>query len=760
MKIKRIIVYFCETIMSFICCLVIIKIYLKTFIFILLIFFSSTFNAQNSKSITICKSVEPTIIDGELNESHWQVCEPAGNFWQNFPYDTCLSKSKTTAYVTYNDKSIYVAAICYDSLPGNYVVQSLKRDFLYPVSDCFVFTLDPFLDKQNGFSFGVNPYGAQREGLVAGGGGQGPNVSWDNKWFSAVKRKKKCWIVEMEIPFKTIRYKNDISNWGINFSRNDLKQNENSSWAKVPRQFNVSSLAFVGTLNWDTLPKKAGRNIAIIPYGIAKVNKDFVSKTPASYEFNGGVDAKIALSSSLNLDFTFNPDFSQVEVDRQITNLTRFSLIFPEQRQFFIENSDLFANFGFRQIRPFFSRRIGYNNGSAVPIIAGLRLSGKPNKNWRIGVMDIQTAKTKINEVDVFAQNYFVAALQRNVFKRSNVSFIFVNRQQYDSAGFTGINFNRVVGADYNLISDNNKWMGKAFFHHSLSNSKNNDAYTHATWLSYNTQKINIQWNHEYVNKNYNAETGFTPRIFQLDYSKNITIRNTYWRLEPSINYFFYPKKSVINKMGPRWYMDYYANDKFSTTDMLNQFGWDFNAMNTSGLSIDYHNYYTNLIYPTDVTFTGNLALPIAEYRYQDFGIKIKTNQRKILNALAGVTYGSYFTGTKLSYNADIVFRKQPYAIITASYTHDEIILPHLSKKVYLDLIGPKIELSFTKSIFFTTFIQYNSQIKNVNINARFQWRFKPMSDLFIVYSDNYYSENFGEKNRGVVLKFVYWLNI
>jgi hypothetical protein len=206
--------------------------------------------------------------------------------------------------------------------------------------------------------------------------------------------------------------------------------------------------------------------------------------------------------------------------------------------------------------------------------------------------------------------------------------------------------------------------------------------------------------------------------------------------------------------------MDYYANDKFSTTDMLNQFGWDFNATNTSGLSIDYHNYYTNLIYPTDVTFTGNLALPIAEYRYQDFGIKIKTNQRKILNALAGVTYGSYFTGTKLSYNADIVFRKQPYAIITASYTHDEIILPHLSKKVYLDLIGPKIELSFTKSIFFTTFIQYNSQIKNVNINARFQWRFKPMSDLFIVYSDNYYSENFGEKNRGVVLKFVYWLNL
>ena len=216
----------------------------------------------------------------------------------------------------------------------------------------------------------------------------------------------------------------------------------------------------------------------------------------------------------------------------------------------------------------------------------------------------------------------------------------------------------------------------------------------------------------------------------------------------------------MINKMGPRWYMDYYANDKYTTTDMMHQLGWDFNLTNTSALSIDYRNFYTKLVYPTDVTFSGNAYLNVGNYRYQDVGIKLKTDQRKILNASAGLIYGDYFTGSKLSYNADIVFRKQPYAIITASYTHDEIILPHLSKKVYLDLIGPKIELSFTKSIFFTTFIQYNSQIKNVNINARFQWRFRPMSDLFIVYSDNYYSDNFAVKNRGVVLKFVYWLNL
>jgi hypothetical protein len=147
----------------------------------------------------------------------------------------------------------------------------------------------------------------------------------------------------------------------------------------------------------------------------------------AKQTFNGGGVAKIGLRCSLNLDITINPDFSQVEVDRQQTNLTRFSLFFPEQRQFFIENSDLFQSFGFRQIRPFFSRRIGLNNGNIVPILSGLRLSGKPNKDWRIGLMDLQTAETKINDNQVFSQNYFVGAVQRNVFKRSNVAMIFVN---------------------------------------------------------------------------------------------------------------------------------------------------------------------------------------------------------------------------------------------------------------------------------------------------------------------------------------------
>lgn len=739
---------------------------MKTFLFTVLLLNCIAFKSQNSnnssileeKQIKIKKSTETIIVDGILSEKVWSECDVANDFWQNFPFDTSLAKSKTEVMLSYDDKDLHIAAICYDSLPGPYVITSLKRDFSYPVSDAFVVTLDPFCDKTNGFSFGVNPYGVQREGLVSFGGGMGVTTNWDNKWFCAVKRFKEGWVVEMAIPFKTLRYKENINEWRINFSRNDLKRNENSSWVKVPRNFNISSLAFTGKLIWDVPPKKQGGNIALIPYGITRASRDYFKNEPNKYEANVGMDAKIVFGSNLNLDLTINPDFSQVEVDRQLTNLTRFSLFFPEQRQFFLENSDLFERFGFRQIRPFFSRRIGLSNGGIIPIYAGARLSGKPNKNWRLGVMNLQTA-TK-GGLDTLSQNYLVAAVQRNLFARSNLSFLFVNRQGFFQKEQLVNNYNRVVGLDYNLASSNNRWNGKFFFHHSISSKNNSNAFAHASFLNYANPNLNVEWNHEYVDKNYNAETGFVPRISQLNEFGQAQ-RFSYWRLEPRVTTFIYPKKSKINKMGPEAYLDYYANQNYKTTDLHLRTSYNLYFTNTSALFVDYNRFYTKLLFNTDVTFSGQKdLLPEGDYSYEDFSIRYKTDTRKKINGSLSGTYGSYFSGEKFSGTADLSMRFQPYVILGISYTRDQIKMPYLEKEIDLDLLGPKVEVSFSRSLFFTTFFQYNSQIKNFNINSRLQWRFKPMSDLFIVYSDNYNSINFGQKNKALVMKFVYWIGI
>lgn len=171
---------------------------------------------QEEKQIHIHKTACNVVLDGELNEACWDSCEAAGNFWQNFPYDTSAAQTRTEAFVTYDEKNFYVAAICHDTLQGKYVIQSLKRDFSYPVSDAFGVYIDPFCDKINGFCFSINPYGVQREGLLAFGGGHGVSTDWDNKWFSAVKRDTGKWIVEMAIPFKTLRFKAGNPNWRIN----------------------------------------------------------------------------------------------------------------------------------------------------------------------------------------------------------------------------------------------------------------------------------------------------------------------------------------------------------------------------------------------------------------------------------------------------------------------------------------------------------------------------------------------------------------
>lgn len=732
----------------------------KTILFCFILFSTAIFSQTKkaTPSLLIKKASDKIIIDGELNEKSWEDAELAKDFFQMFPFDTSYAKTKTEVKVCYDENFFYVSAVCYDDLKGNYVVQSLKRDFSYPANDAFAVYIDCINDKTNGFCFGVNPLGVQREGLLSNGGGQGVTTIWDNKWYSEVKHYDDKWIVEMAIPFTSLRYKAGVETWRINFSRNDLKRNENSVWAPVPRIFNVASLAFTGELKWDEAPKKSGANISIIPYLTGGVSKDFITQNKEQYTYNGGVDAKIAITSSLNLDITINPDFSQVEVDRQVTNLSRFSLFFPERRNFFIENSDLFERFGFRQIRPFFSRRIGLYNGQVIPIIGGFRLSGNINKNWRIGIMSMQTEHK--HELGLESQNYSVAAVSRNVLKRSNISFIFVNKQEVTSKGISDNQFNRIAGADFNLQSANNKWFGKVFYHYSFTPQNLNQASANATFLSYSSPRLSAEWNHEYVEKNYLAETGFVPRIYYYNSVTGQNYRETYWRIEPSIRYKFYPKSKLINNHYPEFYVSHYLDSAFKSTEYLYQFSYNFNFQNLSTLSVKAKSNFIKLRNPLDITFTNKPLIPAGDYYFNDAAITYTSSTIKKLFGTASINYGEFYNGIKFTYAAELNYRKQPWGVFSLSYQQDEIRMPEPYQNSYISLIGPKIELLFSKSVFFTTFVQYNTQINNVNVNSRLQWRFKPMSDLYIVYTDNYYSVDMSKKNRALIIKLVYWFSV
>jgi hypothetical protein len=694
-------------------------------------------------------------VDGELNEEAWKNADVTKDFWQNFPSDTTRAFVKTIVRVTYDRDFIYIAAECFDEAPEQqFVISSLRRDFT-TTSDLFEVTIDPFQDKLNGFAFGVNPVGVQREGLISFG--YDTDWGWDNRWYSETKQFADHWTAEIAIPLKTLRFKSGSTEWNINFTRTELKKNERSAWSHIGRIYPLQSLAFGGRLQFETAINRNGSNISLIPYAIAGTNKDYVNKLNPENKVNAGLDAKVAVSSSLNLDLTVNPDFSQVEVDRQVTNLSRFELFFPERRQFFVENSDLFARFGFGSIRPFFSRRIGVGADPYTgqfkqnPILYGARLSGRINQKWRVGLMNTQTAKDKSLELESI--NYTVAAIQRQIFARSNIAAIFVNKQDLtDSVHDFSLHtnkYNRLIGIDYNLASKNNRWEGKFFYHKSLSPDNLQDSYAHASYIQYNAKHFYFENNHEYVGENYNAETGYVPR-------KN------YWRWEPNVGLWFYPKANkIVNQHGP-----YAGGDAFwrktdgRLLDADMDYGWYVNFQSSASLRVFYRYDYTYLFQNFDPTNTDGVELKDStHYTYHSLRVTYQSNTRKAFNFNASLRLGGYFNGNIASSTGALTYRIQPYGNVGLTYTFTDIRLPSPYTSATLLLLGPSVDWAFTRKVFLKAVFQYNNQINNINTNIRFQWRFRPVSDFYIVYSDNY-SDAFKVKSRGVTLKLIYWLNL
>jgi len=745
-----------------------IKFYAPSLLFILLFPIIALSQASEEQPCLKINQTKETIkLDGIMDEEVWQKAEVANNFWQNFPMDTSRAIGQSEIRMTYDDQFIYIFAKSYSTSEDGdiyYVTPSLRRDFRGSGNDMITFIFDTFKDQTNAFIFGINPYGVQREGLIANGGSLQDDfdLSWDNKWYSAAKIYPGYWTAEVAIPFKSLRFKEGTEEWLLQFYRLDSHTNERATWSRVPRNFRLYSLAYTGKLLWDKPLKKAGPNISLIPYVAGGMNRDFVEGTPTNRNLNAGGDAKVAVTSSLNLDLTFNPDFSQVEVDQQVTNLDRFEIFFPERRQFFLENADLFANFGLENARPFFSRRIGVAIDSTTgqnvqnPIRFGARLSGSLNRQWRLGLLNMQTGEDQ--SINLPSLNYTVGALQRRVFERSNISAIFINKQSLtdtltDDFSLQSGNYNRLAGLEYNHASADNKWTGKAYYHRSFDPQQKDNAYTHGATLNYSTLRWDISWLHQVVGENFNAEVGFVPRT-------------NFRRIMPSVAYRFFPKSKKVVSHGPGLEQQFWWNKDIGLTDSNFSLFYEFIFTNTSQLTASVLNNYVYLFAPFRPSGEG-LSFEVGEdFSMTGFSLEYRSDRRKPFFYDVNTINGQYYGGTLNFINTTFNYRAQPYGLFSLDMSYSRINLQDPYTSANLFLIGPRMDLTFTRSLFFTTFVQWNSQFDNINVNSRLQWRFQPVSDLFIVYTDNYVYDifnrfnNFNVKNRALVVKLSYWLNI
>ena len=715
--------------------------------------------AAEIKNIPAVKIERDLKMDGVADEPEWAKAPYATGFRLNFPSDSAMASGATRVKVLYNNRYLYISARLLNGNRGRtkYVVSSLKRDFIFLANDAFGVIIDPFNDHTNGYGFYVNALGVQSEEQISTG-----NVSdqtWDIKWFSAVHRDSLGYTVEMAIPFRYLRFGSSVANWNINFLRNDIGNNERSSWQATPRNFTFPNLSYAGKVNFPTILPQDPNNFSFFPSLTYNTSQDGQSKIKNNLK--PSLDAKVTITSSLNLDLTVNPDFSEAEVDQAQVNLSRFNISYPEKRLFFVENSDLFSSFGVNKdgsgtIQPFYSRNIGlkYNQSTGqyeqTSILGGARLSGKLNENLRIGLMDIQTAAlTSVDsaghKVKYAGQNYSVFALQQKVFSSSNIGFIFTNRQAVnkDSARAAD-SYNRLAGLEYNLTSRNGEWTGKLFDEMMFSPGKT--ASAQGGYLNLNTRTTQGWVGFSRADRGFAPDLGFVPR-------------NNFSNFYADLSYTLYPKSSFMNNIQP--VVDYrvWVDSVFNRTDHFYKVGPVINLKNTGHFYALLVGDYTRLLQPFNPALTKGKALPAGSaFAYQSLAVYYQSDIRQNLSGNAYLQTGQYYNGHFSNWIGTLNYKIQPYGTIGFNYNLTFVRLPQPYSNNNIVALGPQTDISFSKQLFFSSNIQYTSLNTNINYFFRLQWRFRPLSDLYIVYSNNQNTQLRVRQNQSLIIKLVYFI--
>lgn len=733
----------------------------KLYALIVLYLVCGSLNAQEQTIyedfvLEVSKSIPSIMIDGNLDEPIWNEAVITSDFLNQYPKDTGFAEAQTQAWITYDDEFIYIGAINYQK-KEDLVIKSLKRDnsSYHWDSEAFTVILDPFNQQTTGFIFGVNAAGARVDGVISIENSRTrPDFNWDNTWESSVKVHDEYWTVEIAIPFKTINYYPGNTKWGINFARNDMKRNVYSTWSHVPQEFPIIDIGHLGTMQLEESPKERKQRMVLQPYVLSSAQQNFEDNEDLDPSFDVGLDAKIPLGSTFKLDLTLNPDFSTIDVDQQVTNLSRFSIFFPEKRTFFLENSDLFSSFGSWGVKPFFSRKIGLNDGELIPILFGARTSGNINESLRVGAMNVQTRGTD----DINANNYTVAAVQQGVFGRSSVKALVTNRSAISTNGNSVEDFNRTIGTEFHFTSESGQLNGSARAHWSQTEERlQNATYLGATMM-YNDGKKFVGINAERLDDNFINELGFSNRLFQYDAERDSLVRVGFTYLNPWIGFTHRPESDWVNfHEFSTWTVLSWENDG-QLIDRLSTLNYFLSTLNAGALDVSLRNTSVRLLFPTDL-IGGEEFLPAKKYHFNTLSVNYTSDQRGLVGGSLEMSYGGFYGGTRLQFGGEVTARTQPWGNYGLAYVGNRVELPGNYGKATLHLVGPKVEFSFSSALNFTTFMQYNTQSDNFNVNSRLQWRFAAMSDIYLVYNDNYGTENFGVKNRGIVFKMNYWIN-
>ena len=705
--------------------------------------------AQNQ---TIPSINHEIVIDGKLDDLAWKKAKKIDGFNNFYPINTGKAKKQTTVRIFHNKKNLYISAV-YNDITDNVQLGSLKRDDVsnsVASSDAFIIVLDPYNQQQNGYYFGLNMGSTQVDALIERTDDSfSINASWDARWNAKAAVNGNQKIFEIEIPLKALGYQAENNTWGVLFYSRDIKANEWTSFAKIDRNYKIYDLRFSKAFKLEGLPEISKSRITITPSVTANYQKNVQEKSDETM-LKPSLDFQYSLSSSLKLDATINPDFSQIDVDEQVTNLTRFAVNFPERRNFFLENSDLFSGLGVSGVNPFYSRRIG----ASSDIKFGLKLSGNLSAKTRLGILNVSTQKKDQNP----SQNYGAIVVQRKLSDYITGTGFLINRQETDGFQFKN-DYNRVTGINFNYKSKNNKWTGSANYGRSFTNnySDNSSFYNAGIWFS----KLGTAWTASIkkVEKNYITNVGFVPRLSNYDPISNQTIRESYSHTNAELKFHMYPKSS---KFIDSYRYFFLRNDSYwDEKNGLNQSSTFFNNAiwfkNLSSVYANIYYEYENLKYSFDLLKNGNFVKP-GVYNYLAVQLGYNSINNKPLLYNIGVRYGSYYNGYRSRINLNLEYRLLPIAKLRTRYIINTVDLKELGKKTF-HLTQFTGEIFFSNRLNWTSYVQYNNRANNFNVNSRLQWEYEPLSYVYLVISDNF-NKDIYRTNWGIAFKMNYRLGL
>ena len=692
------------------------------------------------------------VIDGVPDEAAWLSGPVLSDFIQREPSDGSPASEPTEVRVIYDDEAIYVGVWAWDSRPGQLVSGDAIRDYEVTDADAVIMIFDTYQDERNGFVFGTTPAGIEYDGQVSAGGagggrflgggggggnrfqsgsGGGFNKNWDGSWTVAASTDDRGWYAEFRIPFSTLRYSADQATWGFNVARRVRRLNEESFWSAVPREFDLYRLEFAGDLTGIDAPFQ--RSATVTPYVLGSTARDYAAgdvEFGRDVEFGG--EAKVQLTQSLTLDLTANTDFAQVEVDNQQVNLTRFSLLFPEKRPFFLENAGFFS-VGGGGADLFFSRRIGIDGGQPVPIQGGGRLSGRA-AGLNLGLLHIQTDGPGGSSD---GNAYSVARVAKELPSRSRVGALFVNRD----GELTG-DYNRTYAIDGNVgLGDQVTLSSWAARTQTPSLDGDEHAWDVTAALASRSWRGNATIRE--IGQNFNPEVGFLPRdghrYYQAFLMYNIRPSRFFRELRPHVSYFTFRSQRDGVAQGfeesARWHID-------------NHWEWDSGMELHTGA-----NHVTEGLYePFEIRGT-DVIVPEGTYAGWEAQIVYFTDQSRLLSLNSGLNWGSFLSGSKRTTSADVTARFGARSSATASVSYNEVDLPE--GDFTTTLASLRLGYFFTPRLYLQSLVQYSNQIDSWSANLRLGWLNTAGTGLFIVYNEVQGIEDLvGPQGRSLILKF------